>query len=377
MSTSVQARLLVLLLVVLLLINKRGLCAQSTGIELNYQLGYHLPIHPRYPALNDAAHGFELAVLHQAKKERLWAMLHRRPQIAYLMGVQTLGNARVLGQALYAMPSLNFCWFKKRRLEGQVRIGWGLAYVTRSFHSTNNAANIVLGARWNACATVRLLLRYRLTARWRLQLGLAASHYSNSGFVTPNLGVNIPALQVGVQYEWGRAIAPNDSFRRQTLAVLPPLSKQVRPFVRTALGFTENVSSRGVKHPIYGVSLGVSRLLARSSKLLLAVDYLYNTAPRAFDQHQALRALKHWDYARLSVLAGHELLFGQWSLHSSLGVYLNAHRYQRSLLTAELGFNFYSRNYFEQQSQQFWLGCHVRTYGGEAEYVQVVLGFQW
>jgi hypothetical protein len=351
--------------------------AQSTGVEVSYQGGYNIPIHPRYPAVQQLAQGVEIAVLHQAKQERLWAVLHKRPQIAYLLGVQTLGNDHVLGQAFYAVPSLNFRVFRLGKFEGQFRIGWGLAYLSQSFHSIYNPSNIVMGSRWNACATVRFLARYAITPAWRIVLGMNATHYSNGGFVTPNLGINIPALQVGVQYEWGQAIATRDTFRQQFLSALPPYAKGVRPFVRVALGGTEIATSQGVKYPIYGITLGVSKLLARTSKLRLAVDYLYNTAPRAFDQHQGLRILQHWDYARLSIMAGHELLFGHWGLLSNLGVYLNNHRLQRSLLTAELGFNFYSRNYLKQQGQQFWLGCHVRTYGGEAEFVQVVLGFQW
>lgn len=351
--------------------------AQSTGIEINYQGGYNIPIHPRYPTIKAPAHGIELAVLHQAKVERLWAILHKRPQIAYLLGTQTLGNKAVLGHAFYAVPSLNFRVFKVGYLEGQFRIGWGVAYMTKSFHSVFNPQNIVMGAKLNACATVRFLTRYAITSSWRVFLGMSVTHYSNGGFVKPNLGINIPALQVGVQYEWGNTIVPNDSLRRHVLAGLAPFSKDIRPFLRVALGATEMIASNGVKYPIYGVTIGVSRMLARTSKLRLAVDYLYNTAPRAFDQHKGLIELKHWQYARISILAGHELLFGCWGLVSNLGVYLNAHRFQRNLLTAELGFNFYSRNYFKHQKWQFWLGCNVRTYGGEAEFVQVVLGFQW
>ncbi|MGH1337644.1 MAG: acyloxyacyl hydrolase [Aureispira sp.] len=358
-----------------------ALQAQSTGIELNYQGGYNIPIHPRYPTIESPSHGLELAVLHRPKEERLWSVLHNRPQIAYLFGYQTLGNKAVLGRAFYLVPSLNFRIFKVGAFEGQCRIGWGVAYLTRSFHSIYNAKNIVMGARLNAYATVRFLTRYAISAHWRLFLGVSASHYSNGGFVKPNLGINIPAVQVGMQYEFGGLDTLSKSTRirarRAAITNLPPFLKSVRPFVRVLLGGTEMATSQGVKYPIYGVTIGASKLLARTSKLRLGINYLYNTAPRAFDQHQGTRMLEHWDYARVSIVAGHELLFGRWGLLSNLGVYLNAHRLQRSLLSAELGFNFYSQNYFKQQGQQFWLGCHVRTYGGEAEFVQVVLGFQW
>ena len=362
-----------------------GLCqlpssqAQQLGLEINYQAGYNVPIHPRYPQIQAPSQGLEIAVLKKAKKERWWAALHQYPEIAYLMGYQSLGNADVLGHAFYAMPSLNFRVFQAGAFQGHFRIGWGLAYLTNSYHSVFNPQNIVMGAALNACATVRFLTHYQLHPSWRIFLGLSASHYSNGGFVHPNLGINIPAVQVGVQYEWGEGptLAEKKQYRAQLLAQLPAFDKTIRPFVRLALGGTELSTSQGVKYPIYGLAVGASKLLARTSKIRLGVDYMYNTAPRAFDQHQGTRVLPHWDYARLSIMAGHELLFGHWGLVSNLGVYLNAHRFQRSLLTAELGFNFYSSNYLKRQRQQFWLGCQVRTYGGEAEFVQLVLGFQW
>ena len=374
-------RILWLLITVCVLIGMGESYAQSTGVELNYQGGYNVPIHPNYPTIESPSQGVELAVLYHPKKKRLWSILHNRPQITYLLGYQTLGNRSVLGRAVYLVPSLNFRVFKIGVLDGQVRIGWGLAYMTHSFHSIYNPKNIVMGAKINAYATVRFLTRYAITPHWRIFLGLSASHYSNGGFVKPNLGINIPAAQIGVQYEFGGvdtcSRSDNRRARQALLAELPPFLKTVRPFVRVSLGGTELATSQGVKYPIYGVSLGVSKLLARTSKVRLGLNYLYNTAPRAFDQHKGTRTLQHWNYARLSIVAGHELLFGRWGLLSNLGVYLHAHRFQRSLLTAELGFNFYSKNYFKQQGQQFWLGCHVRTYGGEAEFVQVVLGFQW
>lgn len=353
--------------------------AQQLGLEINYQGGYNIPIHPRYPTIQAPSHGLEVAVLKTPKKERLWAALHQYPQIAYLMGYQSLGNAEVLGHAVYAVPSLNFRVFQAGAFQGQFRIGWGLAYVTKSYHSVFNAQNIVMGAALNACATVRFLTHYQVHPSWKVFLGLSATHYSNGGFVHPNLGINIPAIQVGLQYEWGEKtdLSAQKKYRQELLAQLPAFDKKIRPYIRIALGGTEMATSQGVKYPIYGLTLGASKLLARTSKIRLGVDYLYNTAPRAFEQHQGFNALKHWDYARLSIVAGHELLFGHWGLLSNLGVYLNTHKFQRSLLTAELGFNFYSKNYLKQQQQQFWLGCHVKTYGGEAEFVQLVLGFQW
>ncbi|WMX14532.1 acyloxyacyl hydrolase [Aureispira sp. CCB-E] len=353
-----------------------AIVAQQYALELNYQFGTNVPIHPRYPKIQAHSHTGELTLLQHTQAKKIWSILYGQPTVAYSIAYQTLGNADILGNAFYAVPSLDFKVFEWKRLDMRARIGWGAGIITKTYDSFYNKDNIVIGSTLNACVILRALFRYRISNTFHLQLGGGVTHYSNGGFTNPNLGINIPFAQVGIQYSFQKPTVP-DSLSTQLIAGLPALNQSFRPFIQIGLGLTEMATSRGPKYPVYNVSIGVSRLMARISKLSLSVEYLYNTAPYAFDRQSGSVVLKHLNYARFSIIATHELLFGHWGLVTSLGVYMNEHKYRRSVLVSKVGFNFYLQNYFKNFKNQLWLGCHVRAYAGEAELVEVTLGYNW
>lgn len=361
---------------VLLLFVAPTLLAQQYGIETNYQFGYNIPIHPKYPKIEAYSHTAEIALLQQTQGKKIWSVLYKQPNVVYLFAYQTLGNQQILGETFYVVPSLDFRIFKFQRLDMNVRIGWGAGIMTKTYNSFYNKENIVIGSTINACATVRVQFRYRVLDRVHVTLGGGISHYSNAGFTKPNIGINIPFAQIGVQYYF-QAKPVSDSLSAQIIANLPTLNQRFRPFITLGIGFTESGGFNGPKYPIYGVSIGVSRMMTRISKLSLSVEYLYNTAVYAFDKNNGAVVLEPLNYSRFSILATHELLFGNWGFVTSLGVYLNKHTSQRSLLATKIGFNFYFKNYFKHFKHQLWAGCHVRAYGGEAEFVEFVLGYNW
>lgn len=364
--------LLLLFLNVLLIL---PIFAQQYGIETNYQFGYNIPIHPRYPKIQAYSHTSEVALLQHTQGKKIWSILYKKPTVAYLFAYQTLGNQAILGEAFYIVPSLDFKVFGYKRLDMQVRLGWGAGFTTKTYNSFENKENIVIGSHLNACATVRAMFRYRLSEQFSLYIGGGITHYSNGGFTKPNLGINIPFAQIGVQYNFHTPSVP-DSLPKEILARLPKLNQSFRPFITVGLGLTEN-STRGPKYPIYIITMGFSRMMARISKLSLSVEYLYNTATYAFDKHNGGVQLEHWNYGRISILATHEFIFGHWGFVTAIGAYFNKHHGQRSVLATKLGFNFYFKNYFKKFKHQVWAGCHVRAYAGEAEFVEAVLGYNF
>lgn len=350
--------------------------AQQYALELNYQFGTNIPIHPRYPTIETYCHTGELTLLQHTQANKVWTILYKQPTVAYSLAYQTLGNEAVLGNAFYFVPNLEFSVFKLKRLDMRVRVGWGAGVLTKTHNSFYNKRNIVIGSTFNACISIRTLFRYRLSGALHLQIGGGITHYSNGGLTKPNLGINIPFAQVGIQYSFQRPVL-SDSLSKQLIAQLPKLNQSIRPFLQIGLGLTETASSRGPKYPIYNIAFGLSRLMARISKLSLSIEYLYNTAPYAFDRQNGAVDLKHLNYARFSILATHEFLFGHWGLVTGFGVYMNKHKYQRSVILSKVGFNLYLQNYFKKIKNQLWLGCHVRAYAGEAEFVEVLLGYNW
>jgi len=350
--------------------------AQQYGIESSYQFGTNIPIHPKYPAIEKYSHTAEVALLQRTQGKKIWSILYKKPTVAYVFAYQTLGNQRVLGEAFYFVPSLDFRAFKVKRLDMLVRVGWGVGIVTKSYDAFTNLENIVLGSPFNACATVRAMFRYQVLDDFHVYLGGGITHYSNGNFTLPNLGLNIPFAQLGVQYSF-QAPKVSDSLSTKILASLPDLNQTFRPFVILGLGFTEKGTTRGPKYPIYSISLGVSRMMTRISKLSLSFEYLYSTAVYAFHRNSGTPKLDPLDYTRFSIIATHELLFGHWGFVTAVGAYFNKHKSQGSVLLTKIGFNLYLKNYFKKVKHQLWVGCHIRAYAGNAEFVEFILGYNW
>ncbi len=143
------------------------------------------------------------------------------------------------------------------------------------------------------------------------------------------------------------------------------------------LGLTQNYAG-GPKHAVYMAAVGVSKFLARISKISLSFEGLYHSGFYAFDQHNAGRLqLQHKNYMRYSCWIGHELIFGHLGVYFSLGSYLSKHRFEqkRHKFSAKVGFNLYLNNYFKKFDHQLYLGAYVRAYGGAAELFELNIGY--
>lgn len=351
--------------------------AQTWKLETNGQVGYHIAIHPNYPRLQNPTSAGELSVLQATQGNSIWSILYGYPTVVYSLSYQTLGNPAVLGNAVSLVPALDFELWQSKRWSWRGRVGWGVGFIDKHYHSFDNPTNIVIGTTVNACFSLRTALLYRLSSHWQLLLGGGITHYSNARLTIPNLGANIPFASLGIQYTLGLPQAIEVEKNQEKIKELPTLQQGIRPYLELGLGLTERGGTQGVKYPVYILQAGVSRRMSRISKLSIGVEYLYNHATYNFDRNNGGVAYQHFDYSRIAVLLTHELLFGHWGFVSGLGVYTNTHRYQRSLLVAKLGFNLYLQNYFKRQQHQVWVGCHVRAYGGEAELVQLVLGYNF
>lgn len=361
-----------------LMLSNTALNAQSKGIETAYQVGYTIPAHINFPSILNPSYSAELTYWFKTKDKCLWHKLYKYPEIHFSATFQSLGNDKILGHAIGLIPNMSFQIYQKKRFDIQARIGWGLAYITKYHDNFNNPQNIALGSHINLYARTHIHFRYKILHNLRLNFGLGILHYSNGGFSNPNLGINIATGQIGLQYIFSypvpMPIETPDSNRQ-----LPPLAKghkTFRPYLSIGLGLTEK-GFRGPKYPIYVVSAGVSRLFGRISKVSAGLEYIINMAQYEFHRHNSNKKIAISQVHRFSILFSHELLFGNFGFYTGGGVYLNKHLSQRSLIIAKIGFNFYLHNYFKKIKHQLWAGFHVRSYFGEAEFVEFVLGYNW
>jgi len=344
----------------------------AQALEFNYQGGFAIANHPRFPELKSMTHNFEFNYVLEPKAKAYWSILHKFPTLSLTTSVQTLGNKKILGQAIAFAPVMGFYLMRKKHWLLQGQLGWGLAYFTKHYDSFKNPKNIVIGTAVNAYTTARLRLAYR-AGSWEPNLSFLISHYSNSNARAPNLGMNIPALQAGLRYHL--AIKKEAELGKE-LADLPDFKKRWSPFLQVGLGMSAAIS-RGPFFPCYTSKIGVEWQYSRKALAGAGLEYSFNGAVYQFRRHNNPETTFKQDFNRYAVFLSHEFLFGHFGFYTLGGVYLNKHVEQRSLIATQVGLNFYPRSTIWFQKHQVRIGVNIRAYFGLAEFALLELGYRF
>ena len=80
-----------IVIVVILLLSTIISYGQTFGLEGTFQVGFNLPIHPRYPTIQAPSYTAEIGVLHHPKRTCAWAVLHKYPTVAYFFRTRLWG----------------------------------------------------------------------------------------------------------------------------------------------------------------------------------------------------------------------------------------------------------------------------------------------
>ena len=79
-------------------------------------------------------------------------------------------------------------------------VGIGSAYISKPFNYQTNYLNIAIGLHINMYANINLEAQIRMP-HFIFYTDFGITHFSNGGTKHPNLGLNIPAISMGVKYK--------------------------------------------------------------------------------------------------------------------------------------------------------------------------------
>ena len=61
--------------------------AQQYALELNYQFGTNIAIHPKYPTIETYSHAGEITLLQHSQGNKIWTILYGQPTVAYSLSL--------------------------------------------------------------------------------------------------------------------------------------------------------------------------------------------------------------------------------------------------------------------------------------------------
>ena len=259
--------------------------------------------------------GFEVNVQRQTTGAAPWHGWYHYPKVGVALVYYDYHNP-ILGKSYAASVYLSKPLVRAERHELSFRLGTGLAYFPNHYDLYTNRKNTFVSSALNATLQMRLEYDVALSDHLGLLLALALNHYSNGGTAKPNFGINLPTLQVGVNYhQWrpGPAAGAPESEPADVGHNFLNIS--------TSLGYKQRSGGDPTHYLVNSVTLATGRRLNRKSNVLLGVEGFYDRSLLAVLRDSA-RSQDHLpDVKKASAFVGHELLFGRLALVTHLGLY--------------------------------------------------------
>ncbi len=200
---------------------------------------------------------------HRSYKSPSWGMSFYAADLR----AEELGNAFALTP--YLLLPLTF----DDRQSLDLRFGWGLGVVTHPFDKETNYKGHAIGSTVNVHMLLGVEYR-RQFGRTSIGVGLGINHLSNGAFRVPNLGINLPAVQLSVRQELGtRQPVDTAGYRARDNAIGPQ-----RVFAYATIGMKETFPVNSGKHMAYALVVAATKPLGGKIQLEGGLDVFHNTS---------------------------------------------------------------------------------------------------
>ncbi len=324
------------------------------------------------PTITEPSQVYELYLGRHTAGKRLWEELIGYPVVGLSLIHARFGDADIFGQALGLMPSLAF-QTRRKHWSLNYRIGIGLAYLNNPYDLFNNPTNNVIGSNWNNITQLAVFAEGNLHPKWHLIGMFSFTHFSNGRTQAPNLGINVPAVGLGLRYlpqppTIKTARIPRDS--------LPQYDHKFHAGLKIGHGFTDGEPVGGPKYPVYVLQAYVAKRVATQWQLLAGIEsnyyasiYYYNINQGNWAGQEAKRAFKIAPYI------GGELFMGRFSFVGTAGYYAYNPDFTRGIVPTKIGLQYYAFPTYTRVGRQLYWGIYLKAHFSVADYVEVGMGY--
>ncbi len=247
------------------------------------------------------------------KKE--WHQRYSFPTTGFTVKQFNLNNPEMLGNALAVGAFLKFKILSRRNTTLSFRPTIGIGYIQKTFDEDLNYRNIAIGSRINMYLSVFANLETKLYQYINGSVGICFDHLSNTGFQTPNLGINMPLIYAGVKSDFGQ----KRFLKYKTEPKYESTKYNWR--IETAVGLNEKNPAKGKKYLAKALFIKREKKINRKSSIGFGIDLYNNPANQAILREQE-RDISNIENTQLAASINHALHFGKLKFTSQLSYYL-------------------------------------------------------
>jgi hypothetical protein len=306
----------------------------------------------------------EINIGWQTTGRKSWQQVQNYPRWGIQFMLYNLNNAKLYGYALFVTPHLDLFLLKRPKHELYLKIGTGIAFMSKFYNAHSNPNNLLVSMPVSASGFFSMSYRYRMTEKWAMLFALNFNHASNGSMHQPNLGINIPALGIGAHYTFYPErikIIKND---------LPPFEKKWS--FNANLSFSTKQSSseplNDVNYMAYTLSTYVNKRFTRKNIGLIGLDACLDESLR-YDLRDNPDYLRDkYPINRFALTTGYEFVLTEKThvlIQNAFYLYdpykLDIPVYQR------YGFKYLP-------IEHLYLGYFLKTHAGKADFWEFAVG---
>jgi len=210
----------------------------NTMIDVIPQIGYIAPHCDKIkPLSGEVFMNYEINFSKKVSGTQQWKEFYHNPIIGIDIMMSGLGRNPYLGSAYGILPNINFQIAGSKRVFFGFRLGAGIGYLSKCYYTEGNTQNIAIGSHFNAAVNLFFNLRVSCSKYIDFITGIAFTHYSNGAIRSPNLGINIPAINVGIGVK-----DKVDNYKKEKLGKVPREEKKFEVRLVGAFGLSDPVN---------------------------------------------------------------------------------------------------------------------------------------
>ncbi len=261
---------------------------------------------------------FEIVLEKSLNGYKEWHHWYGFPSFGFSLNYFNLNNPKHLGQGFAIAPHYNFFIIKGTRANVKLKTALGLGYISEPFDSKENYKNVAIGSGMNLFFSLKLQTNIKITESLDLLIGPGFSHFSNTSFSKPNLGINIANIEGGLAYYFGEKV----SYLNRQEKSKDYKSEPISYLIRGGFGINEIYPAEGDKY-FASVLTGMGeKRLGRKSSLGSSFDIYHNPANRAELANDSIFINKGWETVQMGIGIYHVLHLGKFGAGFKWGFYL-------------------------------------------------------
>ena len=263
--------------------------------------------------------GVRLSFNRYSYGHKAWEQRYGYPTFSVIFSYYDLKNDEVLGRAMTLNTGLSFHLnnHTQSKNDFQAYLGFGLAYVTKTYNEDTNNKNILVSAPFPWSINLKLAYDRQLSPRVKIGTAVQLSHFSNAARKLPNLGLNVLNLNFGARY---MLFTEKPAYKTDKLTVRD-YSDKIYFNADIRIGFNEKKPIGSGVSPYYAVAAFWNKRVSGKSIVDAGLEGFFNKAYKAEIENKQPLIKGYPDYRSFAFMVGHELILRKLALVTQVGVY--------------------------------------------------------